>query len=173
MNHPPQITNAPGSYTILAGRTLTLTNSATDPDQPAQALTWNLLAPPTGAAINSGNGIFSWRPAIAQSPATNIISLQVSDNGTPAMSATQSFTVTIQQPQIPALGTAALSNNLFSFQISGDAGPDYVVETSTNLAADSAWLPVITNLSATPPYSWTDPVTMAAGQKFFRVRLEP
>ncbi len=173
MNHPPQITNAPGSYSILAGRTLTLTNSATDPDQPAQTLTWSLLSPPSGAAINAGNGVFSWRPAIAQSPATNRISWQVIDNGTPAMSATQSFTVTIQPPQIPALGMVGVSNNLFSFQISGDAGPDYVVETSTNLAADSAWLSASTNLSATPPYDWTDPAAMAAGQKYYRVRLAP
>ncbi len=89
------------------------------------------------------------------------------------MSATQSFTVTIQPPQIPALGMVGVSNNLFSFQISGDAGPDYVVETSTNLAADSAWLSASTNLSATPPYDWTDPAAMAAGQKYYRVRLAP
>ena len=30
-------------------------------------------------------GVFTWRPALAQAPSTNLISLAVTDNGSPAM----------------------------------------------------------------------------------------
>src|SRR5262249_31149669 len=65
-NTPPTL--APiSNRTILAGRTLSITNVATDPDSPPQVLTFNLAAPSFGAVINPSNGIFSWRPAISQS----------------------------------------------------------------------------------------------------------
>jgi len=173
MNHPPSFTSGPGSYSLLAGRTLTVTNPATDPDVPAQTLTWSLLSPPAGAGINSSNGIFSWRPAIAQSPATNHFGLQVTDNGMPAMSATQNMTVTVLRPQTPTLKNAAISNGLLSLRINGDAGPDYVLETRTNLANGSAWTSAATNGSAFPPFYWTDPAAATSKQKFYRVRLAP
>jgi GH43 family beta-xylosidase len=173
VNRPPSFTSAPGNYTLLAGRTLMATNSATDPDVPAQTLTWSLLAPPAGAVINSSNGIFSWRPAIAQSPSTNVIGVRVADNGTPVMSATQNFAVTVTRPQTPALSNAAVSNNFFSLLINCDVGPDYVVETSSNLATAAGWLPIATNYSPTLPFSWTDPVMATQMQKFYRVHLAP
>ena len=173
MNHPPSFSSTPGNYTLPAGRTLTVTNKATDADVPAQTLTWSLLAPPAGAAINPSNGIFSWRPTIAQSPSTNNIGVQVADNGLPVMSATQNFTVTILRPQTPAVSKAAVSNGFFSLLINGDAGPDYVLETRTNLANGSAWTPAATNLSANPPFYWTDSNMAALTQKFYRARLAP
>ena len=57
--------------------------------------------------------------------------------------------------------------------IGGDAGPDYVVEASTNLANSSTWVPIATNFSATPPYYWSDPVPAGFDQKYYRVRLAP
>lgn len=173
VNRPPSFSGKPIDYTRPAGITLTVANPATDPDLPAQTLTWGLLAPPAGASINATNGVFSWRPAIAQSPSTNLIAVKVLDNGAPAMSATQSFTVTVTQPQAPALSGATVSNGLFSLLVRGDSGPDYVVETSSNLADGSTWFPVATNLSPALPFSWSDPVTPILPQKFYRVRLAP
>ncbi len=60
---------------LVAGQTLLVTNSATDADVPAQTLTWSLLNPPSGAIINATNGLLTWRPAIAQSPSTNPITV--------------------------------------------------------------------------------------------------
>jgi GH43 family beta-xylosidase len=173
VNRPPSFSSTPINYTRPAGVTLTVANPATDPDFPAQTLTWSLLSPPAGAVINPNNGMFSWRPAIAQSPSTNVIGVMVADNGTPSMSATQNFTVTVLRPQAPVLNNAVVSNGLFSLLVNGDIGPDYVVETSTNLAGGSVWLPVATNLSPEPPFPWTDPFTTVLLQKFYRVRLAP
>jgi hypothetical protein len=95
---------------ILAGATLTITNSATDAEAPPQALTYSLLNPPAGAAINSSNGIFVWRPAIAQSATTNLLGVRVADDGVPSQSATQNFTITVLRPAPPQLSAASISS---------------------------------------------------------------
>ena len=41
--------------------------------------------------LNATNGILAWRPTVAQSPTTNLVSVMVADNGTPSLSATQQF----------------------------------------------------------------------------------
>src|SRR2546425_11858755 len=76
--------------------TLTVTNTATDGDLPANVLTYQLVAPPTGASI-SASGVVSWTPSEAQGPSTNTFTTIVTDNGTPALSATNSFTVTVNE----------------------------------------------------------------------------
>jgi O-glycosyl hydrolase len=173
MNHPPLITSAPGSYNILAGRTMLVTNAAADPDLPAQNLSWSLVLPPVGASINATNGLFSWRPSMAQSLSTNIIVVRVVDNGTPVMSATQSFAVAVSHPQSPLLSVPAASNGALSLLVNGEAGPDYLIQSSTNLGNPSSWLTVFTNSSATPPFQWTDPAAAGSPSRFYRVLLAP
>jgi uncharacterized repeat protein (TIGR01451 family) len=94
-NSPPVL--APiADQTITEGFLLTVTNSATDPDIPANILTFSLgTNAPAGAAINPTNGLFTWTPSEAQGPSTNLITVIVTDDGTPVMSATQSFTVVV------------------------------------------------------------------------------
>ena len=57
--------------------------------------------------------------------------------------------------------------------VSGDSGPDYTLQTATNLAAPVNWLPIVTNLSATPPFSFTDARATNFNQRFYRVGLGP
>jgi hypothetical protein len=128
--------------------------------------------PPIGAALNPTNGLFTWRPTIAQSPSANFIALCVSDSGSPPMSATQTFCVTVSRPAIPLTSAVTRNNGLFQLQISGDMGPDYIVEGTTNLAMPE-WRPLTTNLAPRPPFTWTDPASASLTQRFYRVRLEP
>jgi hypothetical protein len=173
MNHPPAITNTQTNFVVLAGTTLTFTNTANDPDEPAQALSWNLISPPAGAVINLNSGIFSWRPSIAQSPATNLFALQISDNGSPSMSDTQLLLVTVSRPAQPVLAAPALTPGNFSLTVSGDSGPDYVVETTTNLAGLPNWQPLITNFAAVAPFQFIDSTVTNTRMKFYRVILQP
>ena len=100
-NMPPTLAAIP-DQTIYALSTLTLTNSATDTNLPVQTLTFSLaINAPAGAEINPTNGIFTWTPAWTQLPATNLISVIVTDDGTPPLTATQSFTVTVVQSNMP------------------------------------------------------------------------
>jgi hypothetical protein len=84
---------------------LIVTNSAIDSDIPAPTLTYTLVNPPAGAVISS-NGVISWTPSEAQGPCTNELKTIVSDNGSPILSATNSFTVAVREvnsaPMLPA-----------------------------------------------------------------------
>ena len=155
---------------LVAGSTLLLTNSASDADLPAQALTYTLLSAPAGAAVSTNSGVFAWRPLIAQSPATQTVSIAVSDNGTPAMSATQSFMVTVARPASPTLRFASASNGQPGFSISGDSGPDYTIQASMDLVS---WLPVFTTNPPALPFLWTDADTNRFPARFYRAVLGP
>lgn len=173
MYHDPTITSAQTNFNILAGRTLTITNTATDPDEPAQTVTWSLPVAPTGAAINASSGVFNWRPAMAQSPSTNLLVVAVTENVSPSITVTQTQFVTVTQPGKPAMTAQSLTAGSFSLTISGDSGPDYVVQTTTNLSSVPSWVSVFTNATASTPFLFVDGTTKNFPQKFYRVILQP
>ncbi len=97
VSDPPVLAAIP-NYIITEGVLLTFTNSATDDSVPARTLSYSLGAgAPTNASINPITGVFQWRPFSTQAPSTNLISVIVKDNGTPALSATQQFQVVVRQ----------------------------------------------------------------------------
>jgi hypothetical protein len=167
-NSPPTLA-AIANRTLVAGQTLTFTNTASDTNVPAQTLTFTLPAAPAGAVIDPVSGSFSWRPAIAQSPSTNPVSVVVRDSGLPTLSATQSFTITVTQPTKPGLRFLSLTNGQFSVAVTGTNGPDYIVLTSTNLLN---WTPLATNNSPVLPFTFTDATTNGS-LRFYRVLLGP
>ena len=172
-NTPPAL-NPITNRTLNAGQILTLTNTATDPNAPPQILTFSLFAWPTGMTVNAANGILTWRPTVAQAPSTNLVTMLVTDNGLPALSATQSFQVTVTAPAVTTLGGAAgWTNGGFSIQVNGSSGLDYYLQTTTNLNPPIAWLPLQTNASATPPFLFTDPGASNFNRRFYRVLLGP
>jgi hypothetical protein len=172
MNHAPVLTPV-AATNILAGRTLVVTNIASDVDQPAQTLTFSLLNPPAGATILATNGLLQWRPDMVQAGATYPLTLQVADNGTPAMTATQSFFVTVMPPAPPVLDAPQISGGRFTMQVNGDAGPDYQIYVTTNLAAGAAgWSWLMTTSPLVLPFQFVDPATNYT-QRFYRVLLGP
>jgi hypothetical protein len=172
MNHSP-ILSPISDTTVLAGRTLLVTNTATDPDLPAQMLTFSLAGPPSGATISSANGLLTWRPSMAQSGATYPLTVQVADNGSPSMTATQNFSVTVQRPAQP-VEVPQFSSGVFGMQVSGDLGPDYQVYVTTNLNAGLAgWNRLLTTNPAALPFQFLDLATKNYGQRFYRVLLGP
>ena len=80
---------------------LNVTNMATDLDIPAQTLTYGLVAGVSGMTLNSANGILTWTPPQTNSPSTNIVSVAVTDNGSPALSATNTYTVIVKEVNVP------------------------------------------------------------------------
>ena len=75
---------------------LAFTVVATDPDVPAQQLTFSLGSGiESGATLNGLTGEFRWTPTEAQGPGTNLFSVIVTDDGVPSLSATQRFTVVV------------------------------------------------------------------------------
>jgi hypothetical protein len=99
-NTPPVLA-AVSSQTAVAGTALVVQLSATDSDIPAQTLTYSIGSAPLGASINPATGLFTWTPTQAQSPSTNLVTVQVTDNGTPPMSSSQSFSIVTVQSNVP------------------------------------------------------------------------
>jgi hypothetical protein len=90
-NHAPTLDPIPGQ-SIAEGGTLTLTATASDPDV-GQTLTYSLDAAPPGATIDPATGEFTW--TAGDGPASATVTVRVTDNGSPALSDTQSFTITV------------------------------------------------------------------------------
>ena len=80
--------------------TLIVTNTAIDPDLPANLLSYQLVNPPEGVVI-SDDGIITWTPTEQQGPGVYTITTVVTDNGTPVLSATNSFTVIVNEVNSP------------------------------------------------------------------------
>ena len=172
INHPPVLAPVGDQHTG-AGQTLVITNHASDPDVPPQSLTFSLLGAPIGASVNAVNGIFSWRPKVAQASSTNSMAVVVTDNGTPNLSATQDFQVTVASLARPQLDAFAVSNSVFQLLVSGDSGPDYTIQASTNLAQTDAWFSAFTTNSPRLPFVWTSSNTASPPTEFYRVQLSP
>ena len=98
-NSAPTLATIP-DYTVYEGETLSFTNAASDPDLPANEFTFSLGNAPATAALNPSSGVFTWMPDEAQGPGTNLISLIVTDNGAPGLSATQNFTVIVLESNV-------------------------------------------------------------------------
>ena len=81
--------------TTIGLATVLVTNNAIDNDIPALLLTYLLAQGPPNAVIDI-NGIITWTPIAAQVPSTNLFQTVVTDNGSPPLSATNSFTVFVQ-----------------------------------------------------------------------------
>ncbi|HWD17882.1 MAG TPA: CARDB domain-containing protein [Verrucomicrobiae bacterium] len=95
------------NHTIAAKTTLRVTPLVTDPAVPPLVLTYSLLpGAPTGATIDPATGAFQWTPTPAQANTTNQITIKVADNGNPQQTATQSFTVVVQNNLQLLIGSA-------------------------------------------------------------------
>ena len=80
INKPPEL-NAIGSQTILENGELSFTATATDPDLPANDLTFSLDdGAPTGASITT-DGLFSWTHSADLGAGPFVITVRVTDNG--------------------------------------------------------------------------------------------
>ena len=152
-NTPPALA-AITNRTVNVGQTVAFTASATDTDSPPQTLTFALLAGATGATLNANSGAFSWRPLVTQAGTTNGFVAKVADSGSPSLSATQSFTVTVNPLTPPTVSSAAWSSGQFALQVTNSqAGPDYAVQASTNLID---WNTLWTTNSPAMPFGWVD-----------------
>ena len=172
-NYLPQPNVAPvlapiPSRTVFEGEVLAFTATATDSNVPAQTLTWTLEpGAPAGAIIASNTGVFGWVPGEAQGGNAFNISVRVSDSGSPSLSATQSFSVTVLKTNsAPALaiggGRTVNEGANLSFAAIGTDG-DTPVQT-LNYALDAAALALGASINAgNGTFSWTPVETHGPG----------
>jgi hypothetical protein len=164
-NYLPQPNVAPqlapiANRTVFEGEVLAFTATATDSNVPAQTLTWSLLAgAPAGSIIASNTGAFGWVPDESQGGNVFNISVRVSDNGSPSLSHTQSFSVTVLKTNsAPALaiggGRVVNEGALISFTAVGTDG-DLPAQTLA-YALDAAALALGATIHPTNgTFNWT------------------
>jgi len=156
-----------GNRTVSVGQTLSFTAMGTDSDFPTQTLTFGLdPGAPTGASINASSGVFSWTPNQAQGPSTNIVTVRITDNGSPVKSDTETFDiVVVGAPRFISIG---ISLGLVTIQWTSYPGKTYRVQRTTDLVSWSNLGSTITASGSTA--SITDPVG-GNQQRFYRVLL--
>jgi hypothetical protein len=100
-NSAPVVTS-PGDQYLYLGETLRLAIQASDAE--LQSLAFSLgPGSPSGAAIDSVSGLLTWTPA---GPLTNQVTVLATDNGTPPLSGSATFTVIV----LPPLACCSLAN---------------------------------------------------------------
>jgi hypothetical protein len=159
--------------TINAGVTLMVTNAATDTDQPPQTLTFSLLSATNNTTLtplNNTTAVFTWRPLVSQADTTNPITVKVADNGTPNLSATNSFTVKVNPLAQPTVSSISVSGGQVSLVVTGAVGPDYTLWASTNL---TSWQVLFTSNSPVTPVTLVDTNFNANPVRFYRIQLGP
>ncbi len=165
----PPVLAAISNRTVNVGQTVAFNASATDTNQPAPTLTFALLTGATNATLSANSGAFSFRPLVTQANSTDNFTLKVSDNGVPPLSAAQSFSVVVNPLLMPGISNIAFAGGQFRFNVNGQSGPDYGIETSTNLAQ---WSNIFITNPPALPFGWTDAATNSP-LRFYRVKLGP
>jgi hypothetical protein len=167
----PPVLGALSNRLVNPGQALAFTNTATDTDTPAQTLAWSLTQSPPGAAIGSNTGVFTWRPSVTNAGSTNPVTVRVTDNGTPNLSASRQFLITVNPLTNPAVTQLTPTNfDRVRLTITGGAGPDYTVQGSTNLAA---WTNLFTTNAPALPFNWTDNAASSLQRRFYRITVGP
>jgi glucuronoarabinoxylan endo-1,4-beta-xylanase len=168
-NTAPSFT-AVGNQTVNPGGTVVVTNTAVDSDVPAQSLAFSLLDGPTGGnltTLDANRARFTWRAPVGFASTTNHVAVQVADDGTPPLSATNRFDVIVNPLAPAALEAVGLSSGHLSFSVTAPVEPDYTILTSTNLMGWQA----LTTTNA--PFTFVETNAASEPARFYRVLLGP
>jgi Putative Ig domain len=149
--------------------TLNVNATATDPDS-GQSLAYALVSGPGGLNVSSG-GAISWTPNESQGPSSNVVFVQVTDNGTPALSATNSFVVTVNEINVPPQLTVPsdqIVNEQTTLNVSAAASDSDIPANPLTFAliAPPGGMTIDTNTGA---ISWTP--TEAQGPGVYTVKV--
>ncbi|HAM72380.1 MAG TPA: hypothetical protein DCM86_12120, partial [Verrucomicrobiales bacterium] len=171
-NTPPSLTVAT-NQTLAELTTLTVTNTASDADLPAQSLTFALVSAPTGVALNSTNGVLTWTPTEAQGPSTNTITLRVFDSGTPSLSVTQSFDVVVTEvnvaPVLAAIGNKSVNEGVLLTFTATATDADLPAQTLKYTL--DAGAPAGASITAGGLFTWTPTEAQGPGTYAITVRV--
>lgn len=145
--------------TIDTGDILTFTCSSTDSDLPAQDRSYSLGAgAPANATIDDTSGFFSWAVAPEDS-GTNVVTLIVTDTGSPQLSGSQNITVIVNTvntpPRLNSINDLVVENGSGgSFTFDAFAEDDDLPEQTLTYSMSGAPAGATLNPS-TGAFSWT------------------
>jgi hypothetical protein len=168
INQPPTLDPIP-DQTVNEGVLLSFTATATDPD-PGQTLTFSLdPGAPSGASIDPSTGLFSWTPPPAESHPTISVTIRVTDNGSPPLSAARTFQITVLAAEVLAIQHIDVApGGTVTITWSSEPGSQYRLEYKDTLELPS-WTPV-GDYTATSPTTTGSHHTTGSPQRLYQVR---
>jgi uncharacterized delta-60 repeat protein len=169
LNTAPTLTGVPATAVAPEGTVLTFDADATDPDSPAQTLTYSLGKNAPERARIDANGVFTWSVGEFVGPASFTFDVSVSDG---VDTTTQEITLTVGETnQAPTLtgvpATITVTEGMpAGFQVQGrDA--DAPAQTLTYSLINA---PVGATISPTGLFAWT-PTDSQSGIYIFQVQV--
>jgi hypothetical protein len=154
---------------VTLGQTLQLSAVGSDGDLPPQTLGYTLGSAPAGAQIEATSGLLVW--TLSTAPATNVFTVVVADDGTPSLSAAQTFVV-ITAP-MPVVQDCRVVGNELRLSAATFAGQKIQLEISDDLS-ETAWLPAGDVVIGTGSIvTFVAPLDDELPQRYFRIRVLP
>ncbi len=170
-NQPPQMAPLP-DRTIEEQAEFSFSIIATDPDVPAQNLTFSLgIGSSSGATLNATNGLFTWTPSEAAGPSTNLFSVIVTDDGSPSLTATQRFNIVVievnRAPIVEPISVQTINEgSLLVVSVLAD-DPDLPVQSLTYSLGSGA--PFGMSVSSVGLLTWTPDESQGPSSNFVSV----
>ncbi len=169
-NQPP-VLEPVKDRTIHVGSTVLITNVVTDPDIPANTLSFSLNTnSPPGAIVDSSTGIFQWTPDETFLDTSNSFTVTVTDNGLPPLSDAKSFVITVISP--PLIQSITRSNDVVMLTWSSINGQNYRVQYRDDLG-DPDWNDLPPDVTASGPTANKTDLITASVQRFYRITVLP
>ena len=162
------------NYTIAELTTLTVTNTASDSDLPANLLSYTLVNPPANATINT-NGVIVFTPSAAQAPSTNIFETVVIDDGLSPLSATNFFTVVVSPSLVvpaPTILSIGVTNGEAIVTWTSVSGRVYRLQFKDDVLGTN-WQSVEPDVTANSSTAIGTNTIGEAAQRFYRVQVVP
>jgi hypothetical protein len=100
VNLPP-VLNPIGPKSVNEGTTLSFAAMASDPDLPAQTLTYSASNLPPGATFDPNTRVFSWTPTSGQAGVYSGVHFEVTDG---VLTDSEDITITVFRPPAPVGG---------------------------------------------------------------------
>ncbi|MBI2665300.1 putative Ig domain-containing protein [Candidatus Woesearchaeota archaeon] len=163
------VLTAIGPQTINELATLTFTAAATD-DGTENTLTYSLSGSvPAGASITSA-GVFTWTPTEAQGPGSYTFDVVVSDNTSPALTDSETITVTVTEvnvaPVLAAIGPKSV-NELAALTFTATATDADLPANSLTFSLTGA--PTGASITSAGVFTWTPTADQGPGTYSFYV----
>jgi hypothetical protein len=143
INEAPELA-VPADLMVHASTDVSLTATATDPDLPANGLSFSLLSGPSGLAVGTA-GAINWVPGENQI-GTNEVTIRVADDGSPTLGDTQSFAIVVVD--LPVLDPPLVSGSNVALTWTAFDGGAYRVQYKGDLNA-IGWSDLAGDVTAT------------------------
>jgi hypothetical protein len=145
--------------------------TATDADLPANSLSYSLGGNvPAGASIDRVTGHFSWTP-LPEQAGTQAVTVVVTDNGQPPLSATQSVQVVVVPPP-DNLVVSITNSTQVVLKWRAFPGQTYKVWAASDLSAPpAAWSQAGPPLTATGESLYYTEMIQPGQRRYYRIEM--